>query len=237
MDEMEIMWYNVSDAILFADSIAVCLEWHMIIEKIPTAYPTANSWLCWDEATRLAVLIDPPEDISDVDRALTAHALTLQMLLLTHGHFDHICGADVFRHKYNVPLAIHEADGDMLIDSMKNASLLFFRESHIYRPAEKLLRDGDEISVGASTIRVLHTPGHTPGSVCYFMGHDCVTGDTLFRESIGRTDLPGGSMVAMNRSLERLAAEADDIQIYPGHGEISTMSYEKKYNPYLKRRL
>lgn len=209
----------------------------MNIERIPTAYPAANCWLCWDASSRLAVLIDPPADTSAVDRALSAHDLTLQKILLTHGHFDHIFGADVLRQKYCIPLAIHEADGDMLCDPMKNASMLFFRESHIYHPAEKLLRDGDEITVGTSTIRVMHTPGHSPGSVCYCMGKDCITGDTLFRESIGRTDLPGGNSEAISRSLEKLAAVADDIQIYPGHGEISTMSYEKKYNPYLQRRL
>ena len=237
MDEMEIMWYNVYNAIYFVDSVTGCLEGRMIIEKIPTAYPAANSWLCWDEASCLAVLIDPPADVSAVDRSLTAQGLTLQMILLTHGHFDHIFGADLLRRKYHVPLAIHEADGDMLGDPMKNASALFFGERHVYRPADRLLRDGDEITVGDSTVRVLHTPGHTPGSVCYCMGKDCVTGDTLFCESIGRTDLPGGSTEGMSRSLERLSAEADDVQIYPGHGEISTMSHEKKYNPYLQRRL
>jgi len=146
----------------------------------------------------------------------------------THGHFDHIFGADVLRQKYCIPLAIHEADGDMLCDPMKNASMLFFRESHIYHPAEKLLRDGDEIAVGTSTIRVMHTPGHSPGSVCYCMGKDCITGDTLFRESIGRTDLPGGNSEAISRSLEKLAAVADDIQIYPGHGETTIIGRERQ---------
>ena len=184
-----------------------------------------------------AVLIDPSVSYASAMASYGNVLPKIKAILLTHGHFDHIFGADVLRQKYCIPLAIHEADGDMLCDPMKNASMLFFRESHIYHPAEKLLRDGDEIAVGTSTIRVMHTPGHSPGSVCYCMGKDCITGDTLFRESIGRTDLPGGNSEAISRSLEKLAAVADDIQIYPGHGEISTMSYEKKYNPYLQRRL
>ena len=97
--------------------------------------------------------------------------------------------------------------------------------------------DGDILTLAGLSFTVLATPGHTPGSVCLDFGEDMFTGDTLFAGSCGRTDLPGGSTEGMSRSLERLSAEADDIQIYPGHGETSIMSHEKKYNPYLQRRL
>ena len=205
----------------------------MIIESIPTAYPAGNCWLCYDEASRYAVLVDPPRQADDVDAVLKAQDLRLHLILLTHGHFDHIFGVDALRDRYGVPAAIHEADADMLGDSMKNASMLFFGERHIYRPADRLLRDGDEITVGASTIRVMHTPGHSPGSVCYCMGKDCITGDTLFRESIGRTDLPGGDWPTMRETLNRLSEWPGNVRIYPGHGDPSDMAYEKKHNPYL----
>lgn len=205
----------------------------MKIVNIPTPYPASNCFLCWDEISRLAVLIDPPAVLDKIDDVVRQNGLTIERVLLSHGHFDHIFGADAVRDKYGVPLAVHEADADMLTDPMKNASILFFRESHTYRPAEILLRDGDEISLGESVIRVMHTPGHTPGSVCFAMGKDSLTGDTLFRGSIGRTDLPGGDWPTMRETLTRLSEWPDNVRIYPGHGDPSDMAYEKKHNPYL----
>lgn len=205
----------------------------MKIVQIQTPLPAANCWLCWEEKSRLAVLIDPPADSERIDAVLEQNDLTLTQILLTHGHFDHIFGVDGLRDKYNVPVAIHEADGEMLTDPVKNASVLFFGKEHIYRPADVLLHDGDEIAVGTSAIRVVHTPGHTPGSVCFAIGRDWITGDTLFRSSIGRTDLPGGDWQTMRRTLNRLAELSDGIRIYPGHGDASSMAHEKKHNPYL----
>lgn len=205
----------------------------MKIVNIPTPYPASNCFLCWDEFSRLAVLIDPPAVFDKIDDVVRQNGLTIERVLLSHGHFDHIFGADIVRDTCGVPLAVHEADADMLTDPMKNASVLFFRESHTYRPAESLLRDGDEISLGESVIRVMHTPGHTPGSVCFAIGKDYITGDTLFRGSIGRTDLPGGDWPTMRETLNRLSEWPDNIRIYPGHGDPSDMAYEKKHNPYL----
>ena len=204
--------------------------------RIPADGYGANCWIIIDEETGEFALIDPSPTGEAFESFLAMRGLDkkdLKYILLTHGHFDHITGADEIRDASGAPLAIHEADADFLTNSDKNAYKYFFREELIMRPAEIILRDGDVLSLGKSEIKVVSTPGHTEGSVCFFVGDNIYTGDTLFDRSIGRTDLIGGSQATLEESLRKLISLEGDYNIYPGHGSVSTISKQIKFNPYL----
>ena len=195
----------------------------------------ANCWVLIDEESGEFALIDPScagEAFSDFIEKRGLKKENLKYILLTHGHFDHITGADEIRDISGAPLAIHEADADFLTTD-KNAYKYFFREDLIMRPAEIILHDGDILKLGEIEIRVVSTPGHTEGSVCFFVGDNIYTGDTLFDRSIGRTDLVGGNQAKLEDSLRGLIALERDYNIYPGHGSVSTISKQIKFNPYL----
>ncbi len=205
----------------------------MQIHPIPTSGFASNCWLLWDEHSREAAVTDPSADCAAILDALRRRNLTLQWILLTHGHFDHIFALDQLRDSLPVPAVIGEADAGMLTDSQKNASSLFFRQKHRYRPAEKTVREGDTLSLGGKEIRVIAAPGHSPGSVVYEIGDVWLTGDVLFDGSIGRTDLPGGDSGEMMLTLRRLCG-ASEKTLYPGHGPATTLSLQKQINPFLR---
>lgn len=204
--------------------------------RIPADGYGANCWIIIDEETGEFALIDPSPTGAAFEEFLEKRGLckkNMKYILLTHGHFDHITGADEIRDASGTPLAIHEADADFLTNSDKNAYKYFFREDLIMRPAEIILHDGDVLPLGKSEIKVVSTPGHTEGSVCFFVGDNIYTGDTLFDRSIGRTDLVGGDQGKLEESLRKLIALDRDYNIYPGHGSVSTLYKQIKFNPYL----
>ncbi len=144
------------------------------------------------------------------------------MILNTHGHHDHISGDSIFQKKYNVPIYIHKYDASSL-EKMEESKF----------PAPILLEEGSQIKFGDEILTVMHTPGHTPGSICLLGEKLVFTGDTLFAEGIGRTDFPGGSMKDMQLSLQKLVRLPDYFLIYPGHGPTSIIGEEKRSNPFL----
>lgn len=170
-----------------------------------------------------ALVVDPAVSVSAILEAIRAEDAYPEGILLTHGHFDHILSLDNLRDNVSIPASIHQEDAIMLTDGTKNAFYELFKKERVYRPAQTLLSDGDEIALGEDTIRVLHTPGHTPGSVCYLCGDALITGDTLFADNIGRCDLWGGSDVQMASSLEHLRTLDKSLRIYPGHGNSETL--------------
>ena len=166
-----------------------------------------------------AAVVDPSADADVILQKIAEKGATLQYILLTHGHFDHICSLDTLREKTGVPAYIHKGDADMPSDSLKNAFSVFFGQSRSYRAPEKLLADGDVLTLGDEDIRVLHTPGHTEGSVCYLCGDKLLlTGDTLFDRGFGRYDLYGGDPYKLRNSLARLALLDGSLTVYAGHG-------------------
>lgn len=166
-----------------------------------------------------AAVVDPSADADVILQKVSDHGAKLQYILLTHGHFDHICSLDTLRDKSGVEAYIHEGDADMPQDARKNAFYTFFDRERTYRTPEKRVREGDVLELGKESIRVLHTPGHTEGSVCYLCGDRIlITGDTLFDRGFGRYDLYGGDPSKLRASLARLSGLDPTLIIYPGHG-------------------
>ncbi len=172
-------------------------------------------------------IIDPGQPLEVIEKALIEYSLTPVSVILTHGHFDHIYSLDSVREKYGIPAYIHEADGELLFDSVKNAYSFFFSDTFVQRKAENTFKGGDRIYIGKEFLTVLHTPGHTKGSSCFRFGNELITGDTLFAEGIGRTDMYGGdtSRILATLTAMRDISPAEDITIYPGHGRKAVLSH------------
>ena len=194
-----------------------------------------NCYIFGCAATRQAVIIDPGGDAEQIISAVAEVGATIKMILLTHGHYDHIAGLREVKQHFNCPVLIHVADEEALTNPMVNLSALT-GANITCEPAEQILDDGDQVAVGNLRLEVIHTPGHTPGGVCFRYGKVVFGGDVLFQGSIGRTDLPGGSFEDLERSIiSRLYVLPDDTTIYPGHGEPTTIGFEKKHNPFVRQ--
>jgi glyoxylase-like metal-dependent hydrolase (beta-lactamase superfamily II) len=182
-----------------------------------------NTYLIHDEKSTACCVIDPgyePETILNKVRLL---GLNVEAILLTHGHFDHV-GA-VRDLAAETGCRVYLCGDDLSMPHMMTAGQLYY--THTYG-------EGSQLQLAGLSIGVLHTPGHTPGSVCLVCENALFSGDTLFSGSCGRTDLPGGDWATILRSLRRLAAIKDDLQVFPGHGESTTLAREKQYNPYMR---
>ena len=169
------------------------------------------------------VIIDPGYGPEAVSRFLSDNSLTADAIFLTHGHFDHVGAVGALAQMLSCPVYIHEAD--LSLPAMWTAGPIPY--THTYG-------EGDRIEKAGLVFRVLHTPGHTPGSVCLIAENACFSGDTLFAASCGRTDLPGGDWGTLRRSLNRLAQAEDALAVYPGHGKSTVLAQEKRYNPYMQ---
>lgn len=168
-----------------------------------------NCYLAYDDKTKEAILIDPAVFDKEIVDYVKSHNLDIKFTVNTHGHFDHIGGDKEFGY----PVLIHEKDEGPL-------------------KAHRLLRNQDVIEIKNIVFKIIHTPGHTPGSISLECSNVLFTGDTLFCEGVGRTDLPFANQKDLEKSLEKLMRYNDDTLIYPGHGPASTIGHEKKYNPY-----
>ena len=205
----------------------------MRVECFGGAGVASNSYLLTDDAGKQAILVDPSVTPAKLAAARREPLPPLMAILLTHVHFDHMLAVDEWRADGRVPLYVGTADADALGDATKNAYRLFCGIEKGTAPAEHLLSDGDRIMLGKEALAVLSTPGHTPGSLCLYASGILLSGDTLFAGSIGRDDLPGGDGAQLSASLARLMALPEETAVYPGHGPVTTVAREKRYNPYL----
>lgn len=195
-----------------------------IVNLFPGSYGS-NCYLIEDSGH--ALIVDPSASASAILRRLREDECTPDAVLLTHGHFDHIMSIDTLRQaEPDLKVYVHKEDAPMLTDGDKNAFSLFFGQDRVWKEADVLLTDGQAITVGNSTFTVVHTPGHSPGSVCYLCEAEGImlTGDTLFADNMGRCDLWGGSYAIIRQSLKRLRDCNGSLTIYPGHGDTNKLS-------------
>ncbi len=197
----------------------------------------ANCYMLIDEKSGEAAIVDPAWYIDEFNSLLAKNNAKLKYILLTHGHFDHIFGIHGLREATGAKVAIHFKDAGHLIDPQKSLAEGNMPEPQIPVTADILLKEGDVLTLGETEIKVMSTPGHTMGSVCYIIESEktIISGDTLFCMTAGRTDFPDGSDELMISSLKRLVALEGDYSVLPGHNRTTTLESERKRNWYIRR--
>ena len=193
------------------------------IHTLPLGSYQTNCYIIHEEASKTCCVIDPgytPEVVLDKVASL---GLTVEAILLTHGHFDHVGGVKEIASETGCD--VYLCADDLAMPPMMTAGKLYYTKTY---------EEGTQLSLAGLDIHVIHTPGHTPGSVCLMCENTIFSGDTLFWGSCGRTDLPGGSWATIKVSLARLRDLKGDYEVYPGHGDFTTLSFERKMNPYMQ---
>ncbi len=200
--------------------------------------PLASNCYIADIGNGKCLIVDPGSDGDAILRACELQGLSPVAILFTHMHFDHIMATNEINSelKKPLPMYIHSEDKQGLTIGMLNLSSMATGKDYEVQGEVTTLSDGEKLIFGDVTLEVMHTPGHTPGSVCYICHEDGIvfTGDTLFQGTIGRTDFPGGSFATIKKSLERITTLNHDFVLYPGHGETTDIKTEIQDNPYLK---
>lgn len=208
----------------------------MIHEVLPVGKLGCNCSVIGDEIGREAIVIDPGDDVSRIIDVLDRNQLTVKMIVITHAHIDHIGGAEKLRAHTGAPVYMHEAD-KMLSDRLDMQAAWLGMETPKNPGIDQPAHEGDILRAGSVEAHVLHTPGHTQGSISLYLPLESklIAGDTLFQGSIGRTDLPGGDMAQIGRSIRgKLYTLPEETIVFPGHGGITTIGKEKKHNPFVR---
>jgi glyoxylase-like metal-dependent hydrolase (beta-lactamase superfamily II) len=206
----------------------------MILETLMVGPLGVNCYIVGDETTRETMVIDPGGDARAILDTLRHGRLTPSAIVATHAHFDHLLALEEVRQQTRAPFFLHADEAPALANASLGARLFGFVFGQP-APADRLLRDGDQVRVGALALKVLHTPGHSPGGICLAYDNGVFVGDTLFQGGIGRTDLPGGDYAMLMRSIrDKLLMLPDETRVYPGHGDATTIGEERQRNPFLR---
>lgn len=194
-----------------------------------------NCYFVYREGSNKVLFVDPADYGEQIYQRMKDNGFEIAAILLTHGHFDHIWGCSALRRMSHAPVYAYEGEEALLLSADLNVSAAAGRACTV--KANTLLKDGETVTIEDITFKVIATPGHTQGSCCYYFEEAkmLISGDTLFEESVGRTDLPTGSMGTLTRSIqEKLFVLPDETVVYPGHGDSTTIGHEKKYNPFVQ---
>jgi len=203
-----------------------------MIVTLPIGMMESNCYLVYDEDSNAGVIIDPGDPAALIQE-IEKRQVNVQFILNTHGHFDHIAGNAALEFLH-APFGLHPADRELLLEG---GGALWFGLDYVPAPPPTLeLTEGLRLNVGSLHLEVLHTPGHTPGSVCFYIPEEqaLITGDLLFAGNVGRSDLPGGAPRVMTQSLKRLLTFPPETRLYPGHGPHTTLTVERRSNPWLR---
>lgn len=204
----------------------------MIIKRIPTGMFGSNCYIIGQDG--MGAIIDPGTSSAEIREIVENLGITIKYILITHSHIDHICSVDEVKLQTGALVAVHEADAEALMDEELNGSAMF-SEAKVFNKADIILKDGDVLEVGGLRLEIIHTPGHSPGGICIKAENNVFTGDTLFKRSIGRTDLGNGDYGDIINSIKsRLLSLDDSVVVYPGHGAYTDIGYERKHNPFLR---
>lgn len=201
----------------------------MLFKRLATGILSSNCYIIGDNGE--GAIIDPGAPADEITEAVENLGLKIKYIILTHAHIDHMMSVDKIRHTLGAKVLVHEKDAPSMSNEWYNASYLFGANEK-FQDADVCLKDGDILDVGGLQLRIIHTPGHTPGGISIKVGNIVFTGDTLFRMSVGRTDLGNGDAEALMDSLQnRLMKLDDDVIAYPGHGMPTKIGYERQNNP------
>lgn len=203
------------------------------IESMVLGAVQTNCYFLMNSETKELLIIDPADEFGRIESQIARMDAKPAAVLLTHGHFDHMMAADEVRRHWGVKVYAHELEQEVLGDPARNLSGMW--ASGYTMRADETVKDGDVLSLAGFEIRVMHTPGHTQGSVCYYFPEEkvLISGDTLFAQSVGRTDFPTSDGRKMRESIRRLLETLPaDTDVYPGHMGETTIGYEKRYNPF-----
>jgi hydroxyacylglutathione hydrolase len=206
----------------------------MILKTLPVGPIMANCYIIGCKNTREAAVIDPGDEADKILMSLAEEKLKVKYILNTHGHFDHVGANRRLKEVTGAPIVIHPEDAPML-GMISQAAASFGMASENSPPPDLMINDGDEISFGDITLKVIHTPGHSLGGVSFYTDGIVFVGDTLFAGSIGRTDFPGGDYNTLISSVKnKLFVLGDNVKAYTGHGPVTTIGQEKRTNPFLR---
>lgn len=210
---------------------------HVFLNQIQVGHMAVFAYIVGDPESGEGLVIDPAANCSGIIKVAQQNNLNIKYIVNTHGHVDHISGNTEMKKMTGAGIIIHKDDAEMLVSTPTMIFKMFGAEQS--PPADITVNDGDLITVGGISLKVIHTPGHSPGGMSLYTKGCVFTGDTLFVEAVGRTDLPGGSWPVMHRSItKRLFTLPDDTKVLPGHNygrmPTSTIGHEKMYNPYIK---
>ncbi|MEE4312201.1 MAG: MBL fold metallo-hydrolase [candidate division KSB1 bacterium] len=204
----------------------------MHLEKVVVGPLSVNCFIVACSKTKLAAVIDPGDEVDQIMYRLNKDDYTLEYILLTHGHVDHVAGVDALKRHTNAGVLMNREDL-FLFDNLQTQAMMFGLPDPGHPEIDRFLNAGDTLTLGEKDITIMTTPGHSPGSVTYVIGENLFVGDLIFAGSIGRTDLPGGNYDTLIQSVtENIFTKPDEMIIHPGHGPSSTVGREKCTNPY-----